>query len=143
MSTAKEAGFVLDPRIADTTLAWRDWPLSRVRLMNDCRFPWLLLVPRRARAIEWHTLSPDDQATLHQETMLAACTLDAVFPEMKINIGALGNVVSQLHVHVLARHPGDPAWPGPVWGHGAAEPYGPGEAEALLARIGTVLDETT
>ncbi|WP_026873970.1 HIT domain-containing protein [Inquilinus limosus] len=143
MTGAKEAGFALDPRIAASTLEWRDWTLSQVRLMNDRRFPWLLLVPRRAKAVEWHTLAPEDQAALHQETMLAACALAAVFPAMKINIGALGNVVPQLHVHVLARRAGDPAWPGPVWGAGAAEPYGPGEAEALLAKLGTVLDETT
>lgn len=143
MSAAKEAGFALDPRIAGSTLDWRDWSLSQVRLMDDCRFPWLLLVPRRAGAVEWHALAPEDQAALHQETMLAACALAAVFPAMKINIGALGNVVPQLHVHVLARQAGDAAWPGPVWGAGTAEPYAPGEAEALLAKLGTVLEEAT
>ena len=143
MSASKEAGFALDPRIAGSTLAWRDWSLSQVRLMNDRRFPWLLLVPRRAGAVEWHSLAHEDQAALHQETMLAACALASVFPAMKINIGALGNVVPQLHVHVLARQPGDAAWPGPVWGAGTAEPYAPGEAEALLARIAGVIDETT
>lgn len=143
MSAAKEAGFALDPRIAASTLAWRDWPLSQVRLMNDRRFPWLLLVPRRARAVEWHALGPEDQVTLHRETMLAACALAAVFPARKINLGALGNVVPQLHVHVLARQAGDAAWPGPVWGAGTAEPYRPGEAEALLEKLGAVLDEAT
>jgi len=143
MSAAREQGFALDPRIAASTLEWRDWPLSQLRLMNDRRFPWLLLVPRRAKAVEWHTLAPEDQAALHQETMLAACALAAAFPAMKINIGALGNVVPQLHVHVLARKPGDAAWPGPVWGAGTAEPYAAGEAEALLAKLAAVLDETT
>ncbi|TSD88822.1 HIT family protein [Mycobacterium sp. KBS0706] len=143
MSAAKDAGFALDPRIAASTLEWRDWSLSQVRLMNDRRFPWLLLVPRRAKAVEWHALAPEDQVGLHQETMLAACALAAVFPARKINIGALGNVVPQLHVHVLARQPGDAAWPGPVWGAGTAEAYGPGEAEALLARLATVLEEST
>lgn len=143
MSAGRDAGFALDPRIAASTLPWRDWSLSQVRLMNDRRFPWLLLVPRRAGAVEWHTLAPEDQLALHQETMLTACALDAVFPALKINIGALGNVVPQLHVHVLARKPGDAAWPGPVWGAGQAEPYAVGEAEELLARIGAVLDEKT
>ena len=143
MSAAKDAGFALDPRIAVSTLAWQDWPLAQLRLMNDRRFPWLLLVPRRAQAVEWHALAPEDQAALHQETMLAACALAAAFPAHKINIGALGNVVPQLHIHVLARQAGDAAWPGPVWGAGTAEPYGPGEAEALLARLETVLEEST
>ena len=135
MSAAKDSGFVLDPRIEASTLDWRDWSLSQVRLMNDRRFPWLLLVPRRAKAVEWHALAPEDQAVLHQETMLAACALAAVFPAMKINIGALGNVVPQLHVHVVARAKTDAAWPGTVWGMGTAIPYAAPELSRVAAEL--------
>jgi len=120
--------FALDPRLAATSAAVADLPLSHVRLAVDCRWPWLVLVPRRAGAVELTDLDQTDRVALVGEIDAAAAAVRAVgwvldFEVAKLNVGALGNVVPQLHVHVLGRRPGDAAWPGPVWGVGAAEPY--------------------
>jgi diadenosine tetraphosphate (Ap4A) HIT family hydrolase len=128
-------GFAIDPRILATTLPWCDWPLSTVRVMNDSRFPWLVLVPRIADAVELHALEGARRAETLRETMQAASLLADLFSGCKINIGALGNLVPQLHVHVVARRAGDAAWPGPVWGAGAAVPYGADGARHLLKRL--------
>jgi diadenosine tetraphosphate (Ap4A) HIT family hydrolase len=123
--------FALHPRlIADTRFA-ADWPLCRVLVMNDARYPWLVLVPRRDGVTEITALEPSDRGRLMDEIDRAG-RLVQNFPSVtKLNIGALGNLVPQLHVHVVGRHQGDPAWPGPVWGHGSAMPY----ATDALARI--------
>lgn len=118
----------LDPRLEADTFAVAELALCSVRLMNDRRYPWLVLVPRRAGAMEIHALGAADRALLFEETVKVAAVLAAHAPDHKINIGALGNIVRQLHVHVVARRQGDAAWPGPVWGHGQAQPYTPQEA---------------
>jgi diadenosine tetraphosphate (Ap4A) HIT family hydrolase len=100
-----------------------DWALSRVLLMNDSRYRWLLLVPRRAGMAEIFDLDESDRMALTEEITLAARTLKHLTNAEKINVGALGNLVPQLHVHVVARELDDPAWPGPVWGHSPAVPY--------------------
>jgi diadenosine tetraphosphate (Ap4A) HIT family hydrolase len=128
-------GFTLDARLAGDTLVVGDLPLSRVLLMRDARSPWLVLVPRKADRIEVSDLDADDQARLWQEASLAGTALRAVAPCEKLNIGALGNIVRQLHVHVVARNAGDAAWPGPVWGFGQAEDYPPGEAERRIEAL--------
>ena len=115
--------FILHDRLAADSVALGDGPLSSVRLMNDRRYPWVILVPRRAGLREIHELSAADRALLIEEIALAGQALQAATGAAKINVGALGNLVPQLHVHVVARSPGDPAWPGPVWGHGRPEPY--------------------
>ena len=125
--------FALDERLGKDTLFVGDIRLSRVLLMNDARWPWLILVPRRGGAVELTDLDPDDRALLIEEAASAARFLKRHTSALKINLGALGNVVRQLHLHVVARNVGDPAWPGPVWGHGAATPYGKAEAQALIA----------
>jgi diadenosine tetraphosphate (Ap4A) HIT family hydrolase len=123
--------FTLHSRLeADTHFA-ADWPLCRVLVMNDARYPWLVLVPRRDGAMEVTQLEPADRATLMDEVTRAGHFLQTLPEVAKLNIGALGNKVPQLHVHVVGRHQGDPAWPEPVWGHSPAIPY---EADAL-ARI--------
>ncbi|KZC39602.1 MULTISPECIES: HIT domain-containing protein [Rhodanobacter] len=114
-----ETGFVLNPRLAADTHTVASLPLCDVRLMDDARWPWLVLVPRRAGLVEIADLHGDEQAVLWQEVNRAAAALRAVTPCDKLNLGALGNIVRQLHVHVIARVEGDAAWPGPVWGHGA------------------------
>ena len=121
-------GFSLDPRLAGDSVLVADGPLSQLRLMDDARFPWLVLVPRLPGAEEWLDLDGDAQRLLLAEINLAGRALRALGPVHKLNIGALGNVVRQLHVHVVARQEGDAAWPGPVWGSGPAHRY---EAAAL------------
>jgi diadenosine tetraphosphate (Ap4A) HIT family hydrolase len=127
--------FVLHPRLAADTLPVADWMLSRVLLMNDARYAWLVLVPRRKNAVELFDLSEADRALLIEEVARAARLLKEVSGSSKINVGALGNLVAQLHVHVVARNPGDPTWPGPVWGHSAAVPYADAERDTLITKI--------
>ena len=124
--------FVLDERLASDTFVVGDLALCRVLLMNDARWPWLILVPMRADAVELTELQPVDRARLVEEAAQSADFLKAHTGAHKINLGALGNVVRQLHLHVVARTPGDPAWPGPVWGHGAVRRYEEAEARALI-----------
>ena len=127
--------FALHPRLAADTVPVTDWTLSRVLLMNDARYAWLVLVPRRPNAVELFDLSEVDRQVLIEEVARASKLLRTVSGAAKINVGALGNLVAQLHVHVVARHPGDPAWPGPVWGHSAAVPYSAAERDALIAKV--------
>ncbi len=103
--------------------------------MKDARFPWLILVPRRVGMVEILDLTPDDQARLWGEITVSAEALRTAVNPLKLNIGALGNIVRQLHVHIVARNEGDAAWPGPVWGSGAAVAY---DAAALQARVDTL-----
>ena len=117
--------YVLDPRLAADSAFIADGPLSQVRLMDDARFPWLLLVPRVAGASEWIDLDGGQQRLLLAEINQLSQLLRTEAGVEKINIGALGNIVRQLHVHLIGRHDGDPAWPGPVWGHGAAVRHAP------------------
>lgn len=124
--------FTLDPRLAADSVPVAALDLCDLRLMNDARFAWLLLVPRQAARAEVDDLPETDQALLWQEVRRAARALRAVAPCDKLNLGALGNIVRQLHVHVVARREGDAAWPGPVWGSGTAQPYA---AEAMAERI--------
>ena len=109
--------------------------LCELRLMKDSRWPWLVLVPQRAGVSEVFDLTPLDQTMLTFETTLVAEALKKVTGATKINIGALGNIVRQLHVHVIARSEGDPNWPGPVWGYDAAEPRSPEETKAFAAKL--------
>lgn len=129
------AEFALDPRLAGDSVPVIELPLCSVRLMNDSRFAWLLLVPRRAATSEIHELDGIEQERLWREIRLASEALRAVAPCDKLNLGALGNIVRQLHVHVVARREGDAAWPGPVWGSGAAEPYAAPVRERLVAAL--------
>lgn len=131
--------FALHPRLADDTLAVGDLPLCRLLLMGDARFPWLILVPRRPGLREVTDLPQADRAVLMEEIALASRALARETGAEKLNVGALGNVVSQLHIHVVARFAADAAWPGPVWGSGTPLPYAPGAARALAGRIGAAV----
>ncbi|HEU0070413.1 MAG TPA: HIT family protein [Alphaproteobacteria bacterium] len=131
--------FVLHPRLAADTLPVIDLPLCRLLLMNDSRFPWLILVPRLAGAREVVDLSPANRLMLAEETDLAAALLRDRVPTDKLNIAAIGNIVEQLHVHIVARRKDDAAWPGVVWGHGSAQPYSPETAAARLADLQNAL----
>ncbi|TCV94789.1 diadenosine tetraphosphate (Ap4A) HIT family hydrolase [Luteibacter rhizovicinus] len=129
------APFILDSRLAGDTFVVGDLPLSRVLLMNDARFLWLVLVPRQSGLSEIMDLADDDQTVLWGEVNAATRTLRDAEPCNKINIGALGNIVRQLHVHVVARREGDAAWPGPVWGSGKAVPYDNATSSELVGRL--------
>ena len=129
----------LDQRLAADTIPIGDLALSSVLLMDDARFPWFILVPRRPGASELTDLSEEDAATIMSELRIATRVMLELAKPDKVNVGALGNVVAQLHVHVVGRFRSDPAWPGPVWGKGPAEPYAPDAAELLLARLRAAL----
>ncbi|WP_199098500.1 HIT family protein [Dyella sp. ASV21] len=132
--------FALDPRLTADTQHVASLPLCEVLLMNDTRFPWLVLVPRQTNRVEICDLAPEQQAVLWQEVKRSADALRAVAPFDKLNLGALGNIVRQLHVHVVGRTDGDAAWPGPVWGSGKALPYEPAaqaqQIQALRRALG-------
>jgi len=129
--------FELHPRLAADCVPVGYLPLSQLLLLNDARYPWFVLVPMRAGIIEVFELDEATQQQLWRESAQLARYLKEVCSAGKINIGALGNLVPQLHVHHIARFVGDPAWPGPVWGHSAAVPY---EQAALQQRLDSVRD---
>lgn len=136
------AEFSLHPRLAADTLALGELPLCRVLLMNDSRFPWLILVPRRADITELHQLTVADQHQLLAESSLAARALLELGSGSKINLGALGNLVPQLHWHLIARSPDDPCWPGPVWGNGQPRPRDESQLQSLAREISRQLPLT-
>lgn len=115
--------FTLHPRLAADTHAMGDLPLCRVLLMNDKRFPWLILVPRRAHLHEITDLREEDRPLLFGEIAQISGVLRKICAPDRINVAAIGNIVDQLHVHVVARTTSDAAWPGTVWGHAGAKPY--------------------
>jgi diadenosine tetraphosphate (Ap4A) HIT family hydrolase len=127
--------FALDPQIAANSLPVTELKLSSVRLMRDANYPWLLLVPRRFGLVELTDLDATEQMDLMREIASASTALRAVALADKLNIATLGNMVRQLHVHVIARRRDDPAWPKPVWGAVPAKTYAPGAAEALAAKL--------
>lgn len=131
--------FELDPRLAADTVPLGRLPLCRVLLMDDSRYPWLVLVPALPGLSELHELEPADRHRLMDEAVLVSRALLAVFQPDKINTGCLGNQVAQLHMHVIARFRADSAWPGPVWGSGEAAPYPPDTREAACKRLRGVL----
>lgn len=129
----------LDPRLENDTVPVTDLPLSRVLLMRDARYPWLILVPAIPGLSELDELEPADRTRLFDEIAACARALRALYAPEKINVGALGNIVRQLHIHVVARRTDDPAWPGPVWGYGEAVPYAPEELAQTCDRIASAL----
>lgn len=133
-----EPAFALDPRLAADTVPVGDLALSRVLLMDDARFPWLILVPRRAGLSEVTDLDGADAGALWEEIRLAAGVMRDLSKPDKVNVAALGNVVAQLHVHVVGRFLSDPAWPGPVWGFGARTPYPLHARAQLVERAGAL-----
>ena len=135
-----QADFALDPRLAGDTHRVGDFELSRVLLMDDARFPWLILVPRRANLRELIDLDTGDQQRLLAEIDRCARVLRTSDKPDKLNIAALGNVVEQLHVHVIARHMQDAAWPRPAWGFGEREPYAPDARDTRLDALRRALE---
>ena len=126
--------FELDTRLAADSVLIADGPLSQIRLMNDARFPWVVLVPRVAGASEWIDLDGNQQRLLLAEINQISRHLKQKPGVTKLNIGALGNIVKQLHVHIVGRHENDAAWPGPVWGSGQAQRF---DVQELAERVET------
>ena len=139
------ADFVLDPAFVATSHLVADLPLCQVRLQDDVRYPWIVLIPRQPGLTEIEQLDTGHRLQLMEEIVLAGAAVRAVGAALglevdKLNIGALGNVTAQLHVHVVGRHRNDPAWPGPVWGHSPASPYGPDALAAAIIAAEEVLE---
>ena len=131
MPHALEDMFELHPAFPATSEALGDLALSHARLQSDSRYAWIVLIPRIAGAVELEDLTGADRGALMAEVVQAGIAVRAVGealgrPVAKLNVGQLGNVTPQLHIHVVGRRPDDAAWPGPVWGVGSAEPY-PGD----------------
>ena len=133
--------FHLDSRLEADTIPVGDLSLSSVLLLNDARFPWFVLVPRVAGASELTDLSDEQAVQLMREIRIATRVMIALSKPDKVNVGALGNIVTQLHVHVIGRFLSDPAWPGPVWGHGTRSLYPNHAATALIERAATLFAE--
>jgi diadenosine tetraphosphate (Ap4A) HIT family hydrolase len=134
-----DAAFTLDARLEADTQRIGDLPFARILLMNDARFPWLILVPRMAGLRELIDLAPSDQQRLLDDINRAANALRALEKPDKLNIAMLGNVVPQLHVHVIARFTKDAAWPQPVWGIGERVPYAAHELRRYADEIAVAL----
>ena len=136
-----ENNFTLHPKLAEDCEQVTNLDLCKVLLMNDRRFPWLILVPQRANLRDFHEIAPDDRGALFNE--IERCSqLLANLPDItKINVAALGNQVPQLHVHVIGRSIHDAAWPGPVWGVGTTEPYSSEELNGRTMHLKAQLAE--
>ncbi len=130
-----ESVWSLHPQLAQDTVPVGNLALTRVLLANDANYPWLILVPRRPALVELIDLDDSEQVQLLGEIATAARALKAITTCDKLNIAALGNQVSQLHVHVIARRRNDAAWPKPVWGAAAPSSYEPVVRERLLAAL--------
>ncbi|MGO3890327.1 MAG: HIT domain-containing protein [Paenalcaligenes sp.] len=131
--------FTLHPTLAADTLDIGDLPLCKVLLMNDQHYPWVILVPRQADIREIFDLSNTDQQLLWQETNHVAQRMHEYYQANKMNVATLGNMVPQLHMHVIARHHHDPAWPSPVWGKQPALPYPLSNHEKILSTLRNLL----
>ena len=129
------AAWELHPQLAHDTVNIGDLPLSRVLIINDANWPWVLLVPRRSRVGEIIDLDDVEQAQLWTEIARTARALKDVTACDKLNIAALGNIVPQLHVHVIARRQGDAAWPKPVWGAVPPLPYAKDDLEHFMQTL--------
>ena len=127
--------FVLAPRLEADSFRIVNLGLCQLRLMNDSRWPWLILVPQRPELTEIFEMTPLDQTMMAFELSLADKALKTVTGAEKINTGALGNIERQLHIHAVARSSGDPGWPGPVWGHGTRVAWDDDARKAFVERL--------
>ena len=133
--------FQLNQQLAADTVKIGSFALSEVLLMNDCQYPWVILVPRHNDMTEVHQLSKEDQRLLMQESVFVAGKMQVHFQADKMNVAALGNVVSQLHIHHIARYQTDACWPKPVWGMNKAVAYKTEELEILTASLQALFAE--
>ena len=135
----KFESYQLDQHLARDTRDITNLPLCNLRLMDNKKFPWVVLVPRVADAVEWIDLSREQQHQLSDEIAVVSHILQALVTPQKLNVATLGNQVGQLHVHIIARYKGDPAWPNPVWG-GANEAHGEEEARRFIYDLKSAID---
>ncbi|MBT8767601.1 HIT family protein [Metapseudomonas boanensis] len=133
--------FALDPRLQKDTLVIGDFHLCRLLLMNDAQYPWFILVPRREEVSELFQLSDEDQQQLWRESTFLAETLKDTFRADKMNVASLGNVVSQLHMHVIVRRRDDVSWPAPVWGRHPVQSYSDDQVAAIRTKLRLVLTD--
>lgn len=131
--------FVLDQRLQNDTILIGRFPLCQVLLMNDKRYPWVILVPAHNDIYEYYHLSQEDRSQLMKESTMVSEKMADHFSASSMNIAALGNVVPQLHQHHICRYTDDPAWPGPVWGHSPAMPYEADELEIRVKELQSIL----
>ncbi|WP_252090606.1 HIT domain-containing protein [Pseudomonas sp. MWU13-3659] len=134
--------FTLDSRLQQDSLVLGDLPLCRLLLSKDANYPWFILVPRRADVSELFELDEADQRQLWEETTALAEALKDAFAADKMNVATLGNVVSQLHMHVIVRCHGDAAWPAPVWGKVPAVGYAPEQVAGIRQRVSALLGDS-
>ncbi|WP_341305143.1 HIT domain-containing protein [Pseudomonas sp. TMP25] len=134
--------FTLDSRLQQDTVWLGDYPLCSLLLMNDAQYPWFILVPRREAVSELFQLDAPDQLQLWHETTELAVVLKDCFAADKMNVATLGNVVNQLHMHVIVRRRDDAAWPAPVWGRYPAQAYTAEQLAQVKARLRVVLTDS-
>jgi len=127
--------FTLDPRLEKSSVFICDWNLSHVRLSHNAAFPWLLLMPRREELSEIIDLSETDQEELLREIRFASHALKRLFDPTKLNVASIGNMVPQLHIHIVARFDTDEAWPGPIWNSGVKKDYEPDRLAATVEML--------
>ncbi|HMK44365.1 MAG TPA: HIT family protein [Dissulfurispiraceae bacterium] len=127
--------FSLHEQLKADTIEIRTLQLSRLVLMNDCSVPWFILVPEQIGITEIHELDFDDRQVLIEEIALISSIVQELYNPDKINVGMLGNIVPQLHIHVIGRFRDDRAWPGPIWGSGPSVPYSPELLAATLEHL--------
>jgi len=139
MIPGPETPWSLHPQLVNDTHSVGDLPLSRVLIIKDANFPWVILVPRRPAVSEILDLAPAEQVGLMQEITRTGTALKAITDCHKLNVAALGNIVPQLHVHVIARHKSDPAWPHPVWGKLKPKSYDRRTLERFAVLLGEAL----
>ncbi|MTI64052.1 HIT family protein [Methylophaga sp.] len=133
--------YELHPKLAQDTFSIGEYELSEVRLMNDTRYPWVILVPKRFNVGEIYQLSEEEQQRLIYESSFTAQQMMELFSAEKMNVAAIGNIVEQLHLHHVARFTTDVTWPLPVWGIGEAQAYSDVAAKAMLSQLRRVLDD--
>ena len=141
MARHASTSFVLDPRLKRDCIHIDDLPLCRVMLMDDAQYPWLVLVPRIANISEIHQLNTNEQRQLICESSALSEAMARRIEPDKMNVANLGNIVSQLHLHLVARFKTDPAWPGPVWGHAQSIPYTQMQAENRRQLVQELISE--
>ena len=127
--------FTLNQKLKEDTVEIVQLQLSLVLLMKDSSFPWLILVPVRESIREIHELTEKDRSILTEEISLSSQVIKRLYSPDKINVGALGNIIPQLHIHVIGRFKTDRAWPGPVWGTGTAKSYSEDEFKDICAKL--------